>query len=298
MTVADMKELLEQMNANLNGCYDFRPDNVYQAGKAANREMIGKLIESLLEKGSRIENAQALKELHAKCMEGESCLILAEHYSNFDYPILFRLTEKTPGLGKAVAESFLPIRGMKLSESTHVTAAFTRSYDTIVIYPSRTLDAISNPVELAEARKVSIPINHAAIKEMIHRKHHGRMILVFPAGTRYRSWVPNSRKGVREIHSYLKTFDNVMFMAINGNTLPPNRSEDMARDEAIRDLMILTCSDIIKGRNYRREKEESTPKGADPRQHVVNCVMDDLLALHNQVEPLRLKEKAERHSNR
>lgn len=297
MKVNDFKDMLKQMHANLDGCYDFTPDNVYQPGNAANREIIGKLMDSLMEPESRIDNAQALQKLYEKCRQGESCLILAEHYSNFDYPVIFRLVEKTPGLGKDVAESMLPIRGMKLSESTHVTAAFSHSFDTIVIYPSRTLDAISDPEKLAEARKVSLPINHAAIKEMIEHKHHGRIIMVFPSGTRYRSWVPDSRKGVREIHSYLKTFDNVVFIAINGNTLPPNRSEDMTKDETVRDLMVLTCSDIISGRDYRKQKETTAPEGADPRQHVVDCVMNDLLSLHNKVEPLRLKEKAERHSN-
>lgn len=292
VTVADLEKHLTALEKNLTGDYSFTPDNVYQVGAAENREIIGDIVSTLMKPGSRIENAQALAELYRRSRAGESCLILAEHYSNFDFPIIFRLMEEAPELGREAAATLLPIRGMKLSESSPITALFTRSYDTIVIYPSRSLDTISDPNELAETRKISVPINHAAMREMIDRKHHGRIITVFPAGTRYRPWDPSSRKGVREIHSYVKTFDNVLFLAINGNTLPPQESSDMTRDRPTEDLMILTCSDIIRGRSYRKEKESSAPEGTDPKQHVVDCVMNDLEDIHNRMEPARLKELA------
>ena len=292
MTVADLEKQLIALEKNLTGDYSFTPDNVYQVGAPENREIIGNVIDSLLKPGSRIENAAALAELHKRSQAGESCLILAEHYSNFDFPILFRLMEKTPELGPQAAATLLSIRGMKLSESSPITALFTRSYDTIIIYPSRSLDSISDPNELAETRKISVPINHAAMREMIDRKHHGRIITVFPAGTRYRPWDPSSRKGVREIHSYVKTFDNVLFLGINGNALPPQESSDMTRDEPTEDLLILTCSDIVRGRRYRKEKEASAPDDKDPKQHVVDCVMDDLKDIHDRMEPVRLEELA------
>ena len=284
------------MEANLSGNYEFTPDNVYQEGNTTNREIIGQFADAYMLPGSRIENVQALKELHRRSMAGESCLLLAEHYSNFDFPILFRLSEKNPELGREMALSYLPIRGMKLSESSPITAIFTRSYDTIIIYPSRSLDTISDPNELSEIRKVSVPINHAAMREMIDRKHHGRIITVFPAGTRYRPWAPDSRKGVREIHSYMKTFDNVLFLAINGNALPPSPTDDMTQDQPTEDLMILTCSDIVRGRRFRKDKEQAAPEGRDPKQYVVDCVMEELRKMHDKAEPLREKEKAERVS--
>jgi len=291
VTVADLEEQLAALEANLHGNYAFTPENVYQTGSPENKEIIGRIVEQFMMKGSRIGNVAALKELAERSARGESCLILAEHYSNFDFPILYRLIEKTPELGPEVAAALLPIRGMKLSESTPVTAVFTRSYDTIVIYPSRSLDAISAPVELAETRKISVPINHAAMREMIERKRNGRIITVFPAGTRYRPWDPSSRKGVREIHSYVKTFDNVVFLAINGNALPPDESGDMSQDRPTPDLMVLTFSDIVGGRRFRKTSEASAPEGKDPKQHVVDRVMDELALIHDRVEPERLAEK-------
>ena len=280
------------MESNLNRDYEFCPENVYQEGCPPNKEIIGQLADIYMLPGSRIENIDALKELYSRNQSGESCLILAEHYSNFDFPIFYRLIENDPHLGPVIAKTLLPIRGMKLSESSPITAVFSRSYDTIVIYPSKSLDSINDPNELASIRRISVPINHAAMREMIDRKRNGRIILVFPAGTRYRPWDPSSRKGVREIHSYLKTFDNVIFLAINGNALPPNVSGDMTQDQVVEDLMIFTCSDIVCGREFRKTAEESTPEGKDPKQHIVDRVMFELEAINNRVEPERLKEKS------
>ena len=137
------------MAANLTGNYEFTPDNVFQEGCPENKRIIGDLVSQLMLPGSRIENAEAFAELRRRSMEGQSCLILAEHYSNFDYPALYKLIEDDNRLGPEIAASLLPIRGMKLSETTPFTAAFSRSYDTIIIYPSRSLDSISDPNELA-----------------------------------------------------------------------------------------------------------------------------------------------------
>jgi len=277
--------------SNLRGNYDFIPENVYQTGCQANREWIGKLVDTLALPGSRIENVESLIELRRRCLAGESCIIMAEHYSNLDFPVLFRFIENHEELGPEVAESLLPIRGMKLSETLPIIAVLSRSYDAIVIYPSRTLDSITDPKELAEVRKTSVQINHAAMREMIIRKRNGRIIVVFPSGTRYRTWDPSSKKGVREISSYVKTFDNIVFVGINGNLLPVNRTDDMSQDELMRDLMLLTCSDIVNGRRFKAETQALMPRGENPKRQLVDRVMLELEKIHVCVEPKRLEEK-------
>ncbi len=292
MKIAEIYQQISAIESNLTGNYKFSPDNVYQEGCPENKVILGQFADDYMLPGSRIENTDALKELYKRSQSGESCLILSEHYSNFDFPIFYHLCELDSKLGPEVAKSLLPIRGMKLSEASPITALFTRTYDTIIIYPSRSMDAISDPEELSEIRKISVPVNHAAMREMLEKKRNGRIILVFPTGTRYRHWKPSSRKGVREIHSYVKTFDNVVFLAINGNALPPHESDDMTQDSVVEDLMILTCSDIVNGREFRRTAEKSTPEGQDPKQHVVDRVMAELETMNTRVEPLRLKEKS------
>jgi glycerol-3-phosphate O-acyltransferase len=280
------------MSKNLEGHdYSFTPDNVYQEGVPENREIIGQMVDSLMLPGSSLENKDALIELYNHSKNGKACMLLVEHYSNFDYPCLFRLMEKDPDLGPEMANSMLPIRGMKLSEGNPITAAFSCSYDTIVIYPSRSIDSVEDAEERKKIRDISIPINIAAIKELTHRKHSGHIITVFPSGTRYRPWVPSSRKGVREIFSYLKTFDYMCFVSINGNTLVPCRGEVMENDEPVQDLMTYTFSPVMEARKFRRESSShDVPEGVDIKQHVVDKVMDTLLAMHDANEPARLEK--------
>jgi glycerol-3-phosphate O-acyltransferase len=106
--VSDLNEQIAAMQANLVHDYKFTPENVYQLGNPENREIIGHLVEAFLLPGSRIDNVEALIELRKRSLAGESCLILAEHYSNFDFPILFRLMEKQ--IDPETAASLLPIR--------------------------------------------------------------------------------------------------------------------------------------------------------------------------------------------
>lgn len=287
-----IQQLGSEIYSNLEYDYSFTSENVYQMGCAKNREIIGRYTESLLLPGSRINNPESLAELMHRSQSGESCLIMAEHYSNLDYPLFYRLIENTPELGSDVAKSVLPIRGMKLTEEDPLIAAYAYSYDGIVIYPSRSLDSITDPAELEKVRTLSRPINHAAIRAMIHHKNNGRIILVFPSGTRYRPWDPTSRRGVREIYSYLKIFDNVVFVAINGNALLPCQEGDMRKDRIAEDLILFTCSKVIDGREFKRENEKSVPEGKEQRQHVVDMVMQKLLDMHTSIEPKRLAEKA------
>ncbi|MDC7223356.1 MAG: 1-acyl-sn-glycerol-3-phosphate acyltransferase [Spirochaetales bacterium] len=291
MRISDYLDQIETMNKNLEGRdYSFKPENVFQEGVAENRDIIGLLLDKLMLPGSGLENGEALLSLYEKSRAGKACMLLVEHYSNFDYPCLYRLLERDPQVSQEIVDSLLPIQGMKLSEGNPVTAAFSKSYDTIVIYPSRSIDKVEDEEERKRIREVSVPINIAAIKELTHRKHSGHIITVFPSGTRYRPWDPTSRKGVREIYSYLKTFDYLCFLSINGNTLKPCREEAMEKDEPSEDLMTFTFSDVVEAKTFRKEASAEVPEGGDAKQHVVDKVMDTLFAMHEKYEPARLEK--------
>jgi hypothetical protein len=287
-----LKQAFYEIQTKLTGDYEIRPDNVYQVGDFDGQEIIGSLVDKIVMPGSRIINSENLKDLYERSQKGESCLLLVEHYSNFDYPVIFRFLENDPLLGKEVARCLIPIQGMKLSSKESVTSAFTQTYSTIVIYPSRSIDEVEDPEKKAEIRKISTPINHAAMKELTDRKYHGQIILVFPSGTRYRPWKPESKKGVREIFTYLKSFENILFLGINGNIMEPHQSNDMNADvKAIKeDLMLLTASPVLKGKEFRKQKITETPEGDDSKQYVVDQVMNELEKIHNSTEKIRLKE--------
>ncbi len=287
-----LKQAFKEISSELTGDFEIRPDNVYQEGNHNGQEIIGSLVDKIVLPGSRIINSENLKDLYDRSQKGESCLLLVEHYSNFDYPVVFRFIENDPLLGKDVARSLIPIQGMKLNDDESVTSAFTKTFSTIVIYPSRSIDSVDTPERKAEIRKISTPINHAAMKELTDRKYHGQIILVFPTGTRYRPWDPESKKGVREIFTYLKSFENILFLGINGNIMKPHKSDDMNADvKAIeRDLMLLTASPVIKGKEFRRQNISKTPEGLDSKQYVVDQVMVELEKIHNNTEKIRLTE--------
>jgi len=286
-SIDQFKEVVTLLKSNLHGDYTARPDNVYLEGEAENRKIIGDLVEQVMRPESAIIGVDNLKKLYELSREGKACLLLIEHYSNFDYPAFYRLVEKTEGLGPDVAETLLPIQGMKLSESSDLTAAFSNSYNTIVIYPSRTIDREKDPVKLEQIKKVSVPINHAAMKELTYRKYHGSIVIVFPAGTRYRPWVPDSKKGVREIYTYLKAFDFVSFVSINGNLLVPCKEDNMEKDTLKEDVILFTVTEPVHGKDFRNEKIAMTPEGTDPKQFVVDQVMAELDRYHNKSEEYR-----------
>lgn len=289
MSIMDShSDLVEQLVANDTGDNGFRPDNVLQSGNPKNRAIISKLIDYLLLDGSRIDGKENIEELFRLSAEGKSCLILAEHYSNFDYPLIYKMIEEQT---QADPENMLPMAGMKLTEEDKRVAAFSNAYSKIVIYPSKSIDKEKDPEKQKEIRKISTPINIAAMKALTQSKNNGKVILVFPAGTRVRPWAPESRKGVREMFSYIKTFDYICFVGKNGNILPPHESDNMSLDRPTKDLVIITAEKPIKGRSYVKSLTETMPEGEDPKQYVVNKVMEHLFELHDKVETKRLEEK-------
>lgn len=289
MSIMDShKDLVEMLVANDTGDNGFRPDNVLQSGNPKNRAIINGIMDHLLLPGSRLDGKEHIEELFKLSAEGKSCLILAEHYSNFDYPLIYKMIEEQT---EADPERMLPMAGMKLTETNKEVAAFTNAYNKIVIYPSKSIDKEKDPEKQKEIRRISTPINIAAMKTLTHAKHDGKVILVFPAGTRVRPWAPESRKGVREMFSYIKTFDYICFIGKNGNILPPHESDDMNMDTPVKDLVILTAEKPIRGRAYVKSILQDMPEGEEQKQYVVSQVMNHLFDLHERVEVERLKEK-------
>ena len=283
---SDLVELLVANDTNDNG---LRPDNVLQMGNTKNRSIISKMLDSLLLPGSRIDGKEHLEELFKLSESGKSCLILMEHYSNFDYPILYKLLEEQTSVNP---ENMYPMAGMKLTETDKRVAAFSNAYSKIVIFPSKGIESEKDPIKQKELRAISAPINIAAMKALTKSKNSGKVILVFPAGTRVRPWAPESRKGVREMFSYIKTFDYICFVGKNGNILPPHESDNMDMDSPVKDLVILTAEAPIKGRAYVKSILAEMPEGEEQKQYVVTMVMKHLFDLHDRIEPGRLKEKA------
>jgi glycerol-3-phosphate O-acyltransferase len=176
---------------------------------------------------------------------------------------------------------------MKLNEDNPGVAAFASAYTRIVIYPSRSLldlDAEKNRAEIIRSNA----INRAAMKALTDIKVKGRLILLFPSGTRYRPWDPSSKKGVREIDSYIRSFDYMCCVALNGEILHVQKT-DMLNDGVSEDLLLVTAGPVQSCAEFR-EKARAAAEAAgieDKKQAAVDAIMAELEKLHLTAEEKR-----------
>jgi Acyltransferase len=266
--------------------------NVHQQGNPDILPFIDSIITENVLPGSCIRGMEHLEELLAASTSGEPCLLLLEHYSNFDLPVFHYLLRRSGTGGVAFADALLAIAGIKLNESNPVVLAFTEAYTRLVIYPSRSLEIIQrnfkDPKELVAEVMRSTTVNHAAMKHLAQLKKQGNVVLVFPSGTRYRPWEPNTKRGVREIDSYVRSFAKMCLIAINGNILRLNNEGGMEDDLICEDRVIYTASPIIDCTTFREHVKHVHRFREDKKQAVADEIMAQLERLHESTEKNRL----------
>ena len=266
--------------------------NVYQKANPNTKKLMDKLISDNMAEGSRLEGVENFKAFLAAIKSGKSGLILMEHYANTDLPGLIWLLENSDDPdcrelgGKVVA-----IAGMKLNEADPMVRAFAESFTRVVIYPTRSLDSATKTAasqeEIEAETKKARAINLAAMHAMDKCKRNGEAILVFPSGTRYRPGKPETKRGLREIDSYLRLFDYMLLVGINGNCLRinPDNPDDMLEDILEPGKVTLTAHPVLDCKKFREDVLSSLPADEpDPKQKTVDQVMQILDEIHNQVE--------------
>jgi len=264
-------------------------NNVYQEGDPNVLAILDELVEIVALPGSGLDGYGHLLDLYQKAGSGKACLLLVEHYSNLDLSIFSYLARKAGMRGKDISDSLIAIGGIKLNEDNPVVAAFTGAYTKLVIYPSRSiqnLDPIINKNEINRAKA----INNAAMKSLIRHKYKGHLVLVFPSGTRYRSWEPDTKKGVREIDSYIRSFDYMCFVALNGEVLHVQKT-DMMNDEVSKDVIKVTVGPVISSKEFRDKVLAAASEEEDKKQAVADAIMVELEKMHTNAEVERIKTK-------
>ena len=259
-------------------------ENVYQEGDPNVLPILDEMVNHLILPGSGLDGLKNLEELLEKAESGKACLLLVEHYSNMDLSFVSLFPRLAGGRGKDICDSIIAIAGMKLNEDNPIVAAFTGAYSKIVIYPSRTileLDPEKDKDEILRAHS----INRAAMKSLIRHKYKGKLVLVFPSGTRYRPWEPDTKKGVREIDSYIRSFDYMCFIAINGMILHVQQT-DMLNDAVSKDLVRVTASPVVNCREFR-DKVLEISTSEDKKQAVADEIMKELEKMHTAAEEKR-----------
>ena len=270
------------------GQQDITTDNVYQPGNTTIVPFIKAIIDENLKPDSTIRSMENLIKLSELAGNGKSCLLLLEHYSNFDLPVFIHLLRKAGPEGIKIADSIVAIAGIKLSATDPIVTTFAEAYSRLVIYPSRSVDALKkgmkDPKALAAEVLKSNAINRATMKALGDLKTSGKLILVFPSGTRHRPWDPSTKRGVREIDSYLKSFDYMCLVSINGNILRINPEGEMHEDLICRDTIILDVSQPLDCAEFRETNKKGTSLGDDRKQIIVDALMSRLEEMHQAVE--------------
>jgi hypothetical protein len=285
---------IEQMIANSVGASVVTDKNVYQEGSPVNKPLLRQIVSDLMLPGSRIVGLEHLLELHQVALRKKACLILMEHYSNFDIPNLYELLEREPAGGQEIADAIVSVAGVKLNETSPLVLAFTEVFTRVVIYPGRPTAPSEDEGRQRdegkhqEAEQRRARINIAGLKALNTLRRQGRLILVFPSGTRYKPWDPSTGRGLKEIDTYLKFYSHMVTVAINGNTLLPNPGGSMDEDFIRKDVVLYTVSPVIKCSDFRREAlHDSTEEDESRKQRVVDNLMAALARQHADTEPKR-----------
>lgn len=265
---------------------------VYEEANMQLRPYMWKLLDEAFNSESGLGNLENYKDFYENVVkQGKSGLILMEHYTNLDLPgILYLLEKQGEDWAKDLSSRIVAVAGMKLNEADAGVRAFTEGFTRVVIYPTRSLNAvegkeISEEEKIAEEQKAR-KINFAAMRAMDGCKKRGQVILVFPSGTRYRPGKPETKRGLREIDSYLRFFDKMILVSINGNCLRinPDNPDDMLADILEPGKCVFTASPVIDCKEFRNNILDNLPEGVeDPKQKTVDAVMEYLEKQHTEV---------------
>jgi len=273
-----------QMVKNSRHAEKITEESTYQESIPENRVLINQILDDLVLPESSLAHGENLKELYDRAQAGESALILMEHYSNFDIPCLYYFLERQGEPGQAIADSIVSMAGMKLNEESSFVRAFSEGYTRIVIYPSRSLDRITDPDKAAGEQQRARVINLSALREMVRQKHEGRLILVFPSGTRYRPGEPDTKRVLKTVDSYIKSFDNMVLIGITGNVLLVNPSGDMTSDYVQEDVVSYAVSPVFRCDHFRDKVRTSAAPEIEAREAVARAVEAELEKMHNEAE--------------
>jgi hypothetical protein len=249
-------------------------ENVLQRARMVNRGTIGSMCEKLLFPGSGLEGLEHLEELAARAERGEPGLVLAWHTSNMDVPNLYTLLARQ---GRSeLFDRLVFLAGRKLNEESAVAKVVSEAFPRLVVSPPSYFRAHRDDARaLADARAV----NRAALRKARGLLSEGRMLILFPAATRYRPEAPETGRALSQVDGYLRMCRNFVVLNIRGNTLPPVTGAKMVTEEVCPDVVRHIVGPVCSAADFRREVLSAHGDLPEPRQAVADAVMRRIHAL-------------------
>ncbi len=255
-----IKIYYEKMRANYQGTgiAKITPDNVFQEGIRHNYSLFIELVNSLMLPGSGVKHADRLLKIPALIAQNKSVLFLMKHVGNFDVPCFFSLVSREGDQYQNILERLVFIAGRKLNEDSIMVRTFSEIFSRLVIVPNRDIPPKA-PNETPKQRcnreailQEAARINRAALRRMLALKKDGHIIVLFPMGGRPKPWLKEN--GVKETTSYMRLFDYVYFINMEGNLLPVGT--DMTNEHSVKDKIVFTISDPVLSKSYLDESRQ------------------------------------------
>jgi len=284
-----LKNLME--NSRMNEDKVITPDNVYQEAYTANREKFLEIMRILHCEGSTILGVENLIKIDELVKEGKSVLILSEHLSNLDVPSMYlRFYDYPDDRLKEIFEKIIFVAGVKLNQNA-IVKLFAEMFTRIIIYPIRSLSKISKDDSFQDEVELAKKINIKATRKIAEYRNKNHIFVMFPAGTRYRPWLPETKNGIKETASYINSFDYFCCASINGNNMPPKEHENMIKEQILKDTVVFNYGEIYEAKKYI---EDFTSKNQfenkdEEKQAIVDSIMKKIDELHNKAEEYRMQ---------
>ena len=258
---------------------EINAENVFQpAINKQNRLLFAEMCSELLLPESGVKGLEHLIKLAKLAGKGESCLICAKHTSNLDVPNFYTLMSR---YGKEALECFdriFFIAGRKLNEDTPATKMLIEMFNRVVLSPKSYFETLA--VNDEENRKLAKQINIAAQRKIRELRRHGYILLLYPTGTRTRPDVPSTSRALKETESYLRMFDNLCFMNVSGNTLPPTRSNELVSEIPHYDIVKFIVGPVQKTGEWLQSANDDFDKNSclegERKQWVADLVMKEI----------------------
>lgn len=259
------------------------PENVYQAGRRENLDLVLSLQDRLLLPGSGFEGLEHLDEALARYKEGKRLIVLLEHKGNFDVPAFHFLLRREDPRYRLLLDRLVYVAGRKLNEESELVRRFTEVFSRLVIVPRREIPAPKSgetPEEEAartEATTEAVRINRAAFRKMFNLIEEGAIVGLFPLGGRPKANL--SPVPVKETTTYLKHFDWMLMAGMEGNTLPVG-SGRMAEEIPRRDRVVFRVAPPRPCVDYLEEAKATyaavAPQDIDFEQFTANRIVEEL----------------------